>query len=128
MKYILTKDLRVFVQGEETDKGYEKGRFEVHSLGKTPALNPVGKEDILKEASTIEELLNEVESENKNKKSRQITTMKFPDGHVMFIDLNAGGLKLSEIERFEQEYNFDILNFIKVIRGISPWAKQTNKK
>lgn len=109
MKFILTKDLRVFVQGEESDKGYRK-------------------EDIIKEANTIEELLDEVESENKNKKSRQITTMKFPDGHVMFIDLNAGGLKLSEIEQFEQEYNFDVLNFIKVIRGINPWVKQTNKK
>ena len=52
MKYVRTKDNRILKYGEQTDKGFNKGIFEIHNIDNN-AFAPI---EVLKEADTIEEL------------------------------------------------------------------------
>ena len=57
MKYIRTKDGRIIVQGEETDNGFDKGKFEIHNYAKiVETIEPFFDTDVIKQADTIEEL------------------------------------------------------------------------
>lgn len=55
-KYIRTKDGRIIIQGGPNDKGFEKGRFEIHNINH----NALDSIEIIKQADTIEELCDEL--------------------------------------------------------------------
>ena len=58
MKYLRTEDNRILKYGEQADKGFDKGIFEIHNIDNN-AFAPYNSIKVLKEADTIEDLCDE---------------------------------------------------------------------